>query len=267
MRVPSLDKFRVVTALYDIGRGNLNGQFKRSFETYKEWFAELLKTDLPLTIYCEKSLDSFIEQYRPIDKKTRAMHLDTETIRNHPYFAKVQKVRTNNDWVKSASWLKNSPQAALDLYNPLVMMKYVLLSLEFSAEYVLWLDAGVAATTEMNLLENLEERILPYLDKILFLSFPYRDTEIHGFPIEAMDFFAKEPVERVVRATLFGGPRKLLYDLYFGYERLLSETLARGFMGTEENLLTLMSYLVPEDINLHSLKSNPARISDFLSKI
>jgi len=55
----------LVTALFDIGRGEMGTSFQRSFDHYKECFGRLLKaTKLPMIIFCDSDLDEFIWQHR-----------------------------------------------------------------------------------------------------------------------------------------------------------------------------------------------------------
>mgnify|MGYP003353657106 CR=1 FL=1 len=54
----------------------------------------------------------------------------------------------NPDWFNSVGWLKESTQARLEFYNPLVMSKMFLLHDalildKFDSQKLFWLDAGI----------------------------------------------------------------------------------------------------------------------------
>lgn len=249
----------IVTALFDIGRGNLDGQWGRDFAQYKEWFSQMLPIDLPMVIFCEESLDEFIWKYRK-PENTSIIHRTTEDIKNFFLYNFVQKIRINPEWYGQEGWIRHSPQGTLELYNPLVMSKpqfmlQAILKNPFDSEYFLWLDAGVSHTTPIDLFDPpFEDRIIKHLDKILFLAFYYEGDEIHGFNAKKFDEYAGEHADRVVRAMMWGGPKHLLVEMIPLYNRWLFRTLTDGYMGTEENILTLLTYQVPEMINLHALE-------------
>ena len=55
----------LVTALYDIKRGDLpkdehGGGFARGFDHYIECFRRLLKTELPMVIFCDDDVESCV---------------------------------------------------------------------------------------------------------------------------------------------------------------------------------------------------------------
>ena len=58
----------LVTGLWDIGRGNLNEGWNRSFNYYLEKFEELLKLDCNLIIFGDKELEIFVSSRRDMSK-------------------------------------------------------------------------------------------------------------------------------------------------------------------------------------------------------
>jgi hypothetical protein len=63
-----MNKITFVTGLWDIGRGNLDEGWSRSFEHYLDKFKELLKVEENLIIYGDEELRVFVEANRPADK-------------------------------------------------------------------------------------------------------------------------------------------------------------------------------------------------------
>jgi len=268
-----LNNLTIVTGLFDIGRGSLDGMFIRSFDHYKEWFADLLRTvDLPMIVFCEKELYPFIAEQTK-DRKNSVMILSKtlDDIRKFPFYDKVQKIRTSNRWLSQDWWIPQSPQARLELYDPLVMSKQYWMdeavTLDpFDSDYFLWVDGGIFNTVNASHFgPSFSENIIPYMDKMLYLAFTYEGHEVHGFTGTAFDRFCGQHANRVVRATLWGSTKEVIKDITPLYTRLLEESLTEGYMGTEENIFTMISYLYPDKVNLHYVEGGFVR--DFLERI
>ena len=93
------------------------------------------------------------------------------------FWDRTQKIRTSEKWIEQASWLKDSPQAKYQWYNPIVMSKMFFLNdvtiwNPFDTEYFFWLDAGITNTVRHDLLseQNAFEDITKYSNPFLFLS-------------------------------------------------------------------------------------------------
>jgi hypothetical protein len=254
-----LTNVTVVTALFDIGRDTCKGYFKRNFDQYTGWFRNLLPLNIPMVIYCEPFTEELVWQYRS-KENTKVILMTTQDIVEYfPYYQEVQDIRNQSAWFDGAEWLPNSPQATLRLYNPLVMsklywMRDVAKENYFKTDYFLWIDGGIANTTPISYFDPpFFDQIATYLDKFLLLCFDYRDLEVHGFETDAMDEYAQEKVNRVARATLFGGSAAVLEEMTDLYDDLLCVTLRNGYMGTEESIFTLLTYLYPEKCHIESL--------------
>jgi len=57
-------KVTIVTGLWDLKRGDLEGWANRSFETYKSHFFKLLETDAQLCIWIPKELEKEVREIR-----------------------------------------------------------------------------------------------------------------------------------------------------------------------------------------------------------
>ena len=95
----------LVTGLWDIGRGNLNEGWNRSFDYYLEKFKELLQIDCNLIIFGDNHLEEFVFKYRN-PTNTKFINRDLSWFRNNEYFDKIQKIRTNENWYNISGWLK-----------------------------------------------------------------------------------------------------------------------------------------------------------------
>ena len=252
----------IVTGLWNIGRDG------RPFTHYIQHFNNFLDIDANLFLYIPKELENLVWEKRS-KENTYVKIYELEDIKNmyNPFWDKTQNIRTNPEWYNQTGeggWLITSPQASLEWYNPIVQSKMFLLNdvtiwNPFNTDKFIWLDAGITNTvydkyfTENNVLD----KITPFLDSFLFLSYPYEAVdEIHGFKFEAMNRYAGRKVEYVCRGGLFGGKKEAINEANALYYSMLERSLSEGYMGTEESIFTLMSYIEPEKYRRYALDSN-----------
>ncbi len=248
-----MKKITLVTGLWDLGRDQLSERWSRSFNHYLDRFSELLKVENNMIIFGDAELEEFVWKHRS-KENTQFYTRSQKWFVENDYFHLIQQIRTDSKWLNQVGWLEDSTQAKLELYNPLVMSKMFLLNDarivdRFSSEYLIWIDAGITNTVHPGYFTHdlVLEKILPLLNKFLFIAFPYEtSTEIHGFEIEAMNIYAEQQVNRVARGGFFGGHHSKIADINSIYYNLLINTLSNGYMGTEESIFTLISYLYPD---------------------
>jgi hypothetical protein len=239
----------LVTGAVDIGRGALQGGFARPFDVYCNHLNALLGLNIPMVVYadplCRIPESRCERKFVPVDRAT---------LEGFPYFDRIQVIRGSPAWREGASWLAQSPQAALAHYNPLVMSKLLWLADQvranpFGTRYFAWIDGGIANTVPIDLLEKslASAGLASYLRKFLLLCFPYRaGREVHGFDHGALAHYANVPaIEWVARGGFFGGSGDFILEAARLYEVMLSHTLDHGYMGTEESVFTLLAYLHP----------------------
>ena len=252
----------IVTGLWNIGRDG------RPFTHYLQHFNHFLDIDANLFLYIPKELESLVWEKRSKDNTfVKIYELEDVKQMYRPFWDKTQEIRTSEKWLNmtgEGGWLKNSPQATLEWYNPIVQSKMFLLNdvtiwNPFNTEHFIWLDAGITNTvyekyfTENNVLDKLT----PYLESFLFLNYPYESAgEIHGFDFNAMNRYAGQKVEYVCRGGLFGGKKEVINQANGLYYTLLERSLSEGYMGTEESIFTLMSYIEPEKYRRYALDEN-----------
>ena len=255
-------KLTLVTGLWNIGRPG------RDFDHYLASFAKLLEVKQNMFIYIPKEYESFVWERRSTSN-TFVKTFELEDIKNlySPFWDKTQQIRTNPSWYNQTGeqgWLKGSPQAYLEWYNPIVQSKMFLLHdvtvwNPFNTEYFIWIDAGITNTVYEGYLteQNALDKIVDHLDPFLFLSYPYEaNTEIHGFKFDEMNKLCGQKVEYVCRGGLFGGNKSAIAEANSEYYGVLNNTLSAGLMGTEESIFTIMSYLYPEKYRRYELDGN-----------
>ena len=249
----------IVTGLWDIGRVG------RDFSHYIEHFERFLDIPQNLFIYIPKEYEYLVWRKRSrANTFVKVYEIDDVKKLYEPFWNKTQEIRNNPEWYNQVSWLPGSPQASLEMYNPIVQSKMFMLHdaciwNPFNSEYFFWLDAGITNTvpythlTENNVLDKLTE----YGNPFLFLSYPYEaETEIHGFTFNEMNRIAGTKVEYVCRGGLFGGHKEQLHQANATYYSLLANTLNKGFMGTEESIFSLMTYNEPNIYGRYELDGN-----------
>ncbi len=258
------NKLTIVTGLFDIGRGALpEDGFKRSFDHYIEAFKKLLKIDLPMVIYLEPEYEHIVWEIRTPDN-THIVSKTLDDLRKFPFYDQVQKIRTDPKWLGQRAWIPNSTQAQLELYNPLVMSKQFFLNDAtlfnfFDTKYFLWIDAGISNTLNLDsyIKSDFEQRIIPLLDKMLYICFPYNgEVEVHGFPKDKMNQYADVETKWVARGGIFGGSKAAINEINDIYYNILSSSINEGCMGTEESIFTIITYIHPTKCILKFIEGN-----------
>jgi hypothetical protein len=249
----------LVTGLWNINRVG------RSFDNYLAALDRFLEIPQNLFIYVPSELEEYVRSRRD-ESNTFIKVTELNDIKRmyDPFWERTQKIRSDENWLSRAGWLRDSPQASLEWYNPIVQSKMFWLNDAsiwdpFDTEYFYWLDAGITNTVpaghfiEDNVLDNITE----YSNPFIFLSYAYEaDKEIHGFDYQKINEYSNAKVEYVCRGGLFGGHKQQLTKANATYYSLLDKSLSEGLMGTEESLFTIMSYLEPDIYRRYELDSN-----------
>jgi hypothetical protein len=258
-----MNKVAFVTGLWDIGRSDLGEGWSRPFSHYLEKFEQLLKIDLPLIIYGEEDLQEFVFKHRSREN-TQFIIRTLDWFKTNSYYDKVQEIRKKEEWYSQSSWLPDSTQARLEMYNPLVMSKMFLLHdakilNRFMSDHLYWIDAGITNTVHYGYFthDKVQENLTSFFNKFTFVSFPYDGkVEIHGFEYGEMCKYSGKEVDKVARGGFFGGPVDKISDVNGIYYNLLTESLNKGLMGTEESLFTIMMYRHTDLIDYVEINDN-----------
>jgi len=261
----------IVTGLWDIKRGDLKEGWSRSFDHYLNKFSALLDIPYNMIIFGDEELRDFVFEKRT-EENTMFITRDQEWFKGE-FYDPIQKIRTDEKWFNQVGWLKDSTQASLDLYNPLVMSKPYLLHDakildKFDSTHMFWLDAGIANTVHTGYFTH--DKVLDKLsnvDKISFIAFPYEtESEIHGFEYKKLCEIARGKVNKVCRGGFFGGPVEEIGAFNNQYYGLMKSTLTEGYMGTEESLFSILLYRYPEAYQYFDIEGN-GLISKFFEDV
>jgi O-methyltransferase len=254
----------IVTGIWDIKRNELSDGWSRNFDHYLTHLSKLLKTKDNVIIYIEDQYKSFVENIR--DKSnTLIIVRELDWFKsNELLYNKTQEIRNNPDWYNQAGWLKDSTQAKLEMYNPIVMSKMFLLNdaaiLDpFDSSHMVWVDGAITNTVHEGYFwkDNVIENISKTFNKFSFVCFPYNGTvEIHGFKYDEICKYSGKLVDRVARGGIFGGPKHLISKLNQIYYGLMQDTLIKNLMGTEESIFTIITYKYPEFVQYFDIEYN-----------
>ena len=258
-----MSKITLVTGIWDIGRSNLTEGWSRSYQHYLDKFEKLLEVDCNMIIYGDSELEKFVYSKRQISN-TQFILRDLSWFTSSEFFDMIQKIRTNPDWYNQVGWLKESTQARLENYNPLVMSKVYLLHDakimdKFNSEYMFWIDGGLTNTVHPGYFthDKVLDKLDKYISKFSFVCFPYdASVEIHGFEYNKLNELAGAKVNKVARGGFFGGPKHTISDINSIYYGLMKTTLAEGYMGTEESIFSIMCYKHSDLINYFEIEGN-----------
>jgi hypothetical protein len=263
-----------VTGLWDIKRSELSDGWSRSYEDhYLNKFQDLLRVENNMIIFGDEELEKVVFKVRN-QTNTQFIRRDLEWFKNNDYFDLIQKIRNNPDWYNLSGWLKDSTQASLEYYNPLVMSKMFLLNDatimdKFNSDQLFWIDAGITNTIHWGYFthDKIQNTLYESVKKFTFVAFPYEaNNEIHGFEYSKINELAGQEVKFVARGGLFGGPKDTISETNGKYYELLMSTLRDGYMGTEESLFSIMMYKYPENYDFYPIEGN-GLISKFCEDI
>lgn len=252
----------LVTGLWNIKRDSLSEGWSRSFDHYLEKFEQLLIIDNPMIIFGDEELREFVFKRRN-SENTLFIHRSTDWFKNE-FYEKIQLIRNNETWINQSTWLKDSTQCKLEMYNPLVMSKIFLLHDakifdSFNSDYLFWIDAGLTNTVHQGYFthDKVLDKLPKYINKFSFVCFPYKaESEIHGFNFSEINKIVGEKVELVGRGGFFGGPKSTIGDINSIYYNLLQSTLSQNLMGTEESIFSIMVYKHADMVDYFEIESN-----------
>lgn len=266
-RIP--EDVTIVTGLWDLGRGELEGWANRDFELYKENFFKLLRSNIPMCVWVPKDLEADVWKIRS-PHNTKVYTKETEDFKTwFPFFNEHDAIRTDPEWYNRAGWLSSSPQAKLELYNPMMMTKMFMVNDSaimnpFNTKYFYWIDGGICSTVshdtflDGNVFRNTAKA---YDDTIVHITYPYEAaTEIHGFEKDAFyrhcGVSSRTKELLISRGGFWGGKISLIHEYNSIYYNILSDTISKGLVGADECLFTIAAYKHPELIERFVISSN-----------
>jgi hypothetical protein len=258
----------IVTGLWDLGRDALGGWAHRTFDAYKERFIELLQSDVNMAVWIPRELEDTVWSVRK-KENTVVYFKEVEDFKTwFPFYEKLNEIRTNPEWYNISGWVSESPQAALPMYNPMMMTKMFMVNdtaimNPFDSKYFYWIDGGLTSTVSFdifstNVFQNISRA---YSDSIIHIAYPYEPyNEIHGYEKNSFYQRCNLPKEQTIvyisRGGFFGGTKEKIHEYNRLYYSLLEETINSGEMGADECLFTIAAYKYPNLIERFLIEGN-----------
>ena len=90
-----MDKVTLVTGLWDIGRGDLQEGWSRSFQHYLDKFQQLLQVDVNMIIFGDEELEKFVFNNRR-SENTQFVRRDLSWFKNNDFYNKIQVISICN---------------------------------------------------------------------------------------------------------------------------------------------------------------------------
>ena len=264
------NKTTIVTGLWDLGRGNIDGWAKRDFKQYKERFFDLLQCDASMCIWIPRELEAEVWAVKGRTKEnTQIYYKELSDFKTwFPFFDTVQEIRKDPKWKNFAGWLTGSPQAELEFYNPMMMTKMFMvndtaLMNPFDSKYFYWIDGGITSTVGTGYFTNdkVFNKLAAYSDsigKFVAITYPYTSNdEIHGFERTAMAKHCNtDYVNYVARGGFWGGKKEIIHKINEAYYGILQSTMSQKLMGADECLFTILAHQYPDLIHRYQIEGN-----------
>lgn len=241
----------------NIVTGFWNIRHDRDESRYIDSLKHILSLSHNITIFIPKQYQTIVEEHRKeVSNKTDIIIVELEDIKNKyfkNYLDKVELIRTNPDWYNSCHWLPKTPQSFSEWYNPIVMSKVFFLydaykRNKFNSDKYIWIDAGITQHISTEYVNNLSiSGMANCMNSVLFPSIGYRgENEMHGFHYSGYKKYTNITPNWLCRATIFGSHKNYIEKFKEEYSYYLSDTLDNGYLGTEESIFSLLTYVNPE---------------------
>ena len=238
-------KATIVTALFDIGRNDIDG---RGMSQYYEWFANTLKISCPMVIYCDESLNSFIEKHRPEGRQTKIINQKLDEIPYYYLKEKMDRILEDPDYKKNIKD-PNRIECKTSLYSIIQYSKFpwvekAAIENHFNSDYFVWMDAGISRhAPDLDLSQeipgkNFSQTISQHTGKTLYQLYtsPYPDlvngkmSEDYFWDNRSFVWGGMFGVDRFGAITLKALMEDVLVNLMINKGKLNNEQLAAGYL-------------------------------------
>lgn len=249
-----MEKTTIVTALYDIGRGENDwGPFTRSFDDYLEWMQCMLVIDNPMVIFTEEKAAKKIVEMRsiadPSMEKTKIIVKDFKYLPVEQLWGdKIRNIISSDSFRKQIT--NPVPELLKPQYNILVNNKFYFVDIViekgwFPADYYMWLDAG-------GLRGELPNGDFPYetkwpsikTTKPIFVSYK-NFTESIDLKKHCME------VNHYTHGTVMVFPKDKFKEWFNKFYFTLDSLLKEGYVASDEKIYNYIISLNPSLCNIY----------------
>lgn len=266
----------LVTALIDLSLGASDLRLRGSFARYLDDLKQLLRVDWPMVIFVQPQLEEMIWRYRQ-RSSTYVVHKSLADLEAFPFSAQVREINKGIDRAAHGGHTPERQEPRPALYPALVLSKQFFLNdatlfNPFDTDDFLWIDGDIASAIGDPTTQLTTEcrRHLSHLlsdHRMLYVCRPITAAaEFPGFNRSGLDAFTGQAPEHIVRGRVFGGTRRIVNAINGIYYGTLSRTLESGYMGTEDEVLTIVSHTHRHLCNLQML-DDEARLRGFFARL
>ena len=255
----NMNEISIVTALFDIGRGDWTPQkglphyLQRTTDTYFDRFANMAKLDNTIIVYTSEDLaDKVWDIRKEKEDKTVVCIVDFEKEFDE-YRDSIRKIQNNPDYLSkiNPSQIKNPEYWSAD---------YVLVNLLKSHFVNHAIGSGTAETDLVAWLDFGYCREPSTLNGVTLWQYPFNKEKIHLFNIKEYagtsltDIIANNDVH--VTGPMIVASQKMWPKLEELVDKSFRELIKNDLIDDDQTLL-LMSYLQkPESFELHPISPN-----------
>lgn len=251
------DNLTVVTALFDPSAQDREGAPPTASAAYLDHVQRLLGVEWPMVIFAPPGLDELIGRHRGA-AKTQIFHRSWDDLEAFPSSAEIQALRTR----QSATAAGPGPLTgqAGRRHQALSHSKRLLLhdatvGNPFNTEYFAWIDADIARAIgdpRLQFTDACERQLSALLrdDRMLLVGTRSAPERCAPDRLPMAAWCGEEP-EYVVSGQIFAGTRvtvRAVNDVYFDH---LWKAVHAGYVASEDQLLTIVSYTHRHLCNLH----------------
>jgi protein YibB len=244
----------IVTALYDIGRGLWNNQFRRMHQDYIEYFKNILSFDTNLIIFIDEKDLAQVQIYRskidPEFKKTKIVTTPfTQLEAYQKFYLKCKSVMESSFFIKHRfehhTPEMNYPEYNIINFNKVSFLEKSIQNNPFDNKYFMWIDAGFY---HHRFPKEHCFKEYPNCDKIKI----FEDNKVHFLTLSE-DIELSSPLDPRVSITgsMFGGKSEPLLKLKNICFETIQEFLAMDCINDDQ---TIYAYAYKKDPSLFNLK-------------
>jgi hypothetical protein len=240
--------YTVVTGLFDIGRGSWNA-YRRPVEQYMMYFANVLRLQAPMVIFCEPKFVNLAKQVRKsIQYETTVIPTKLEELEMYKYKDLLFEIQKDPNYGKGHPH-PVCPEIAIPLYSLVVCSKPDLLyrgTKYAKTEYCIWLDGGYThGSIDISKIHWDPTSLYDIKDKISIIGLrPMSDMATDdpvGFSYQYID---------IVNGGFFGGYKDTIEKVRNKYYEIVHEFLTIHRMKEDDQYYwTFLAHRHPEMIN------------------
>lgn len=244
----------LVTCLLDINREAYD---QRNFlDHYMDGLDRIIALNRPLVIFIDSRYYLTV-MARTGGRPIQVIPVAPELIQWRPYYPRLQEICESPSWFEQSEWMRTSvirsPEYVGLTLHKMELMMHCVNHRVFQAERYYWIDAGICHSFRVDNLPGCDFDRLP-TDRFFIPTFPYpmepNVAEMHGYSRQGFLNFCGQAPNQACRATLFGGTRQAIADVYVRYNEFVQQSLDAGCIGTEEAIFSGLALIAPELFNL-----------------